>query len=571
MVINRIIKSFDRVLMCALGMLIANTAMAQFWNAPYPPPNAQWQYTPPNQPAPNDWQFRPVPSNNARGIPPNYAQPAAPWSNYPPNQFAPTYSHQSAIENRPPRVEAELSTSQAYIEEVVLLTLRVVSDGNLLTVTPQVELLPDVVIQSLQDPVTHIRGAAHGGEIITTYLFTLRPQRVGDLSLGPVQVTGTDANHHAFTVATIKSLQLQVRPAMNSIKPWLPLRGLTLQATLDGEADLIEGQPVTLIIETRADGTIATQLPSLETQLQSKAFRVYREQTLINTQLTADSQRLLAQRTEYYTLVPRMNGRLQLPDVALQWWNLESGRIERSQLTPREFYSADHATWWQNLLLNASTIRSGWWWSITALGLILFGYWGGRWLYQRQLKRVLRHALLLKSDTLAVNSLVLHLRRLAIAHWWQKPLNILRVGVQRFIHNGWFLLQHIWQQLRQRLWLLLPVETRFYYTTRTASLAPTPELWQQFIQQQVLDTFKPAPGYSLAERFIQLRPSGDAGRIRQLCAQLEAALYYQRELDWPRWKVEFQHALRPLHGGWLWFNHQLWRRGQLPELNPHLK
>ncbi len=567
MVINRMIKWFDRVLICALGLIITNTAMAQFWNAPYPPPNAQWQYTSPNQPAPNDWQFRPVPSNNARGTPPNYLQSAPPWSNYPPNQFVPTYSYPSAIEQRPPRVEAELSTSQTYIEEVVLLTLRVMSDGNLLTVTPQVELLPDVVIQSLQDPVTHIRG----NEIITTYLFTLRPQRVGDLSLGPVQVTGTDANHHAFTAATIQPLSLQVRPAMNSIKPWLPLRGLTLQATLDGEANLIEGQPVTLIIEARAEGTIAAQLPSLEMQLQSAAFRVYREQTLTNTQLTPDRRRLLAQRTEYYTLVPRMNGQLQLPDVALQWWNLETNQTERTELTPRTFHATGEASWWQFLLLNRETVHSSWWWSIMALGLMLLGYWGGRRLHQRQFNPAPQHALRLKTDISPARFLARQVRRIAIIDWWQFTLNTLHIAAHRLIQSGWFLLKSIWQQVRQRLWLLLPSATRYYYTTRTASLAPTPELWQQFIQQHVLKTVPLVPGYSLAERFIQLRPCSDAERIRQLCTQLEAALYYQGELDWPRWKSEFQNALCPLHGGWSWFNHQLWRRGQLPELNPRLK
>ena len=320
-------------------------------------------------PGPESWQYRPQESNNARGIPPNYQPPPhqaprqaprqvpgqasrqAPGYQQPgpgyqfgwPGQYQPPYGRQPARRTgRPPRLELELSDHQPYVQENVLLRLRVISSENLATATPELPNSNDVLLRKLEGPKASSRTGAQGGrEIVNEFVYTLTPLRAGTIEVPPLRVTGTlsgngfgygRAGNRRFEAVGAESIRLQVRPAMVSVRPWLPLQDLSLKASLDGDERVEQGKPVTLTLELDAVGATGDQLPSLEPLLRSPDFRVYREQTLNEDQLSQDGRRLEGRRTEYFTLVPRADGRLQLPEIRLAWWNVATGAREYASL-----------------------------------------------------------------------------------------------------------------------------------------------------------------------------------------------------------------------------------------------
>jgi hypothetical protein len=126
---------------------------------------------------------------------------------------------------------------------------------------------------------------------------------------------------------------------MAAVRPWLPLQSLQIDAELDkAERDGARGRPVTLTLELEAaEGATGDQLPSLESQLRSDDFRVYREQTMTDTRLAENGNTLIGKRIEVYTLVPQSGGRLQLPELRLGWWNVETASREASSVPIRMF------------------------------------------------------------------------------------------------------------------------------------------------------------------------------------------------------------------------------------------
>ncbi len=133
------------------------------------------------------------------------------------------------------------------------------------------------------------------------------------MEIPPIGVTGTfdgRSGKQEFNVKSAQPLTLQVKPSDPSSTPWLPLETLSLKAKLPPNLRAAAGQPLRLTIEMRAVGSSGSQLPSLEKQLQSPAFRIYREQNHSETKLLKKSDKIIGSRTESFTLVPQYGGEL---------------------------------------------------------------------------------------------------------------------------------------------------------------------------------------------------------------------------------------------------------------------
>ena len=166
--------------------LFAVTTEVQALNFTFPfPGSSNRDNRPP--PGPGPWQYRPQDPSNARGVPPSYQAPPAgapprqipgyqsrpgypPGQGYQPGQgqgyqpgpgyqrgwpgqYGSGYGQQPSRQAaKPPRVELELSDHQPYVQENVLLKLRVVSDQNLDTATPEMPNSNDVMLHKIEGP-----------------------------------------------------------------------------------------------------------------------------------------------------------------------------------------------------------------------------------------------------------------------------------------------------------------------------------------------------------------------------------------------------------------------------------
>jgi hypothetical protein len=282
-----------------------------------PPQQGQWTFPPPHQP-----------------------QAATPVQNpgYYPQQPAygggwPSYGQQRYYQTpyKAPYLESELSLQNPYVQQSVVLKLSVISQNNLLTANPQIPQSDAFMAQLLEGPTTYTRTREGQREIVNDFFYELTPLRAGRLELPPIHVTGDEdksgsygSTQQTFDATTSQPLTLQIRDANPATSHWLPLEQLTLRVGLPSARKAAAGKPMKLTIELDAQGAGGNLLPSLESQLKSDAFRVYRDQTQVTTRLDRNRNRVIGQRLETFTLVPQYGGDLKLPELRVNWWNTRS-------------------------------------------------------------------------------------------------------------------------------------------------------------------------------------------------------------------------------------------------------
>lgn len=122
-------------------------------------------------------------------------------------------------------------------------------------------------------------------------------------------------------------------PPANAGKPWLPAQGVELKLSgvpANGEIDA--GTPLTVTLTISASGQPADALP--EPQLPAIAgARVYPDQTRDST--NDSGEWLQGTRTRTFAIVPERNGRLTIPAITLDWWNVAQDRPEQAKTTAR--------------------------------------------------------------------------------------------------------------------------------------------------------------------------------------------------------------------------------------------
>lgn len=468
-----------------------------------------------------------------------------------------------ATTGRTPRLEVELKERQPYVQENVLLHLRVVSDQNLATATPELTSTNDLIVQKLDSTKAGTRGTPDGRrEVLTEFVYVLTPLRAGDVSLPPLKVTGETASdaygfgRQRFEATGGEGTRLEVRPALSSVQPWLPLRSLVLKASLDGGEEIRAGEPVALVLELRAVGAMGNQLPSLEPLLVSPDYRVYREQTHTEAKVSPDGDRLEGARIEHYTLVPRDGGRVRLPEIRIPWYNVATGSRDWASLPLG--LGGSNAAGDESLLFreDAGFI----WLSLAALLLPLLGFGIGLW-YRGRLLSPLEPG----QDSIGAR-LGRGARAAAVAagRGW--------VQVRGRLHPA-----PVLARLRLAQQRLLPASSRFLSCLSAANREQDPAIWARRFQDQACrllpsGPLRAQPGSlpGLAGQLQRLRPGADPAQLSRLLRQLDGALYGGQDIDFPRWKKEFARQLSRTQGLLGYRHRPLLRveRPRLPELNP---
>jgi hypothetical protein len=449
-----------------------------------------------------------------------------------------------------------VSDDRPYVQENVLVRLRVVSSGNLAKASPDLAAIDEVLFEKIEGPITSTRGSGSNLSIVNEFVMAMTPLRDGTMEVGPLKVSGTLSSGVPFEAVAREPLRLQVRPAIVTVRPWLPLQTLQIRAELTNDGEIERGRPLTLTLEVEAQGATGEQLPSLESQLQSDAFRVYREQTVTDTRLSDNGKTLIGKRIEYYTLVPHAGGRLQLPELRLAWWNVDTATREASSVPIRTFNVAGGPGPF-SFARSAEQQDQNWsvfWLPLVGVLLLVIGYWGGVWIRGRPDARR--------------GPLLPALRgRLAVA-----ASGAVGAGKSAAVSAARLLSPDPMLRAARRMVVrATPKSTRVYQCVAAADRADNPGAWALALQQRALaqlnaEAREPLP--RIAERIVNLRPGADREAVLRLLQQLDSSLYYRKDIDFPAWKRDFRRALRPGIGGLQSLIAGRVRRQRLPALNP---
>ena len=466
-----------------------------------------------------------------------------------------------------PTVEVEVRETSPFEQQNIVYTVRVVSSDNLKTLNPTLPRIEGAALQKVDGPVASMRTDRRSGnqEIVNTYHFKLTPLRSGEIVIPVISFKGTHVSSkrqwnmpgmpsatgagEAFTVASTKPVTLTVQPAEPTVKPWLPLNDLKLKAQLSNEQRVKEGTPVTLTLELDAKGTVGDQLPTLENQLVSDDFRVYRESTTTKNGISSDGGYLIGSRKETYTLIPLKDGWIRLPQLGVAWWDVDSNtaqiasQSDQPEVLPGSGSSA-HAS---------RTASDGgypvyfWFPMLITLGVIL-GYWLGAWARTRP---VLKTAM-----STAVSMLVSLKQRVAAS----SRVTLQRLNVMKYL-----------RKLRTGFAMFMPLPVKLWMCTRCAEQEESPGKWCMQFKSRICQHLKipsQTPLPQVAERLIELNPQAEPAKIRALVQSLDSAMYGARPLDFNAWKSDLRNQLRPR----LFSQRRRSSRrakAELPELNPH--
>ena len=532
-------------------------------NWPWPDQNGGTPSAEPTTPYWGAYRYRPLPQRP--GLPPNSSGNPAPsqppaittygYGRRGPGGYSYSYriqrhsstTYPAAGAPQAPRVEASLSERRPMVQQNLIYRLRIFSSGNLKEATPELPQSPALVFRQLGKPSSHTDAT---GALVTEYHYLLIPLEAGTFTLPPPKVKGRYNSGQAFEVAAEQPLQLYVQPARPGVVPWLPLYDLQLEAHLPRQGTAKAGEPLTLEIVTSAIGALGSQLPSVADQLVSDDFYIYPGEVTEEGRISSDGLDLLGRRVERFTLVPRYGGRLTLPGMALDWWNLRTGQAAKATLPMRQLQvsgpvgdspqaqagrrpQAGHLWYWLPLGLVALLLLAYWLKAVFGTGHPTLGGW-------------------------ARAGLAAPLAR------WKTPLQrlLLRYSPRRYLHLA-------------RTWIgrHLPVSWKLWYCLRALEREKEAAAWAHALQILAAKHLGARPNASLEElaRIItRCHPAADAEQVARLLERLEQANYGNEPLtDFEAWKAAFKEQIRPRLIAMRLRRCGPTRRGAaLPDLNP---
>jgi len=174
--------------------------------------------------------------------------------------------------------------------------------------------------------------------------FALVPERSGTVEIPAPRFRGRGGDatglggmfgggRRLSAVGSAITLDVQPRPAA-ATSPWLPAQ--SLQLSIVGDALPSQGQvgePLSLAVRLAAVGLAAEQLPAL-TLPKIDGARVYPDQ---ESSRNRDSNTdLLGERERRFAIVPQRSGKLRIPELRIEWWNITSDRAEHAVLPALE-------------------------------------------------------------------------------------------------------------------------------------------------------------------------------------------------------------------------------------------
>ncbi len=114
---------------------------------------------------------------------------------------------------------------------------------------------------------------------------------------------------------------------------WLPAKKIELREDWPDDLDnLVAGEPVTRGLTLVAEGLTAAQLPEFALP-HIDGIKQYPDQPLLEDRRAARG--ITGTREQKVALIPGSEGRYQIPEIRVPWWNVESGRMETAVLPAR--------------------------------------------------------------------------------------------------------------------------------------------------------------------------------------------------------------------------------------------
>ena len=241
-------------------------------------------------------------------------------------------------------LEVEVTPREVYVQSQLVCVLRIYRAAEFLEAKLS-DFDPDgAVTHRLGKDATYAKAIDGRRYRVIERRFAVFPQASGRLRLPAIRLDARIAEAGAAStmghlfgegrrvrIAT-QPVEVVVKPRPGAAAtPWLPARAVTLTEEWPEEPPrLVSGEPVTWTLRLGAMGLTGEQLPPIEPPGLEGA-RVYPDQPSIVTR--TDANAVHGERVQRIAMVPGTAGELKIPELQVEWWDVEAD-APRTALIP---------------------------------------------------------------------------------------------------------------------------------------------------------------------------------------------------------------------------------------------
>jgi len=238
-------------------------------------------------------------------------------------------------------IETVVDDLTPYVQQTVGVTLRLYYAVPLVSGQLDIDPPQGTSLQRVGDDVQSTREVNGRRYSVVERRFLLVPDRSGTLTLPAARFSGRAAGGGGLfdsmlgmgqrsdlsATGQTQTLHVQTQPD-NAPQPWLPLADLRLRYATAPRA-LKAGQASSFVVEATARGATRAQLPELPTPSVDGA-QVFAEPAEFSESF--DGATPVVKVTRQYSLVPNGAGKLALPGLKMDWWDVKADQARTASL-----------------------------------------------------------------------------------------------------------------------------------------------------------------------------------------------------------------------------------------------
>ncbi|TBR45008.1 protein BatD [Marinomonas agarivorans] len=241
--------------------------------------------------------------------------------------------------NPPILIEVEVSDLQPYLQQEVIIRLKLYHAFALQNANISTPKHVDLVMERLTDDQVHYETIKDTDYQVLTREYLAFPQRSGVIEIEPQKVAAMINTNRGRRLikAQSKPIKLNVLPVptMYPSENWLPAKDVVISSTLKHPTSRQAGAAQvgdTLIwqITTIADGAFPEQIPTLEF-VSTKNYKLYPQQPTFSS--SKSTYGIRGEQTVNIEVVPTAPGTLTLPNIELPYWDIKNRRVKHSHAT----------------------------------------------------------------------------------------------------------------------------------------------------------------------------------------------------------------------------------------------
>ena len=238
-------------------------------------------------------------------------------------------------------IEIEADKNSAYVQEEILLTVRLLYAINLKNGALSEPSADGVIVQQINKGANYTTQRDGKAYQVLERKYAIFAENSGKLELNPLIFEGevTDNSRQSFgmfqrgrpirKVSQMLELEIKQIPQNFVSQAWIPAKQVTLQQSWSQNKPYRVGDPITRTINLTATGLSETQLPDLSID-DIDGAKIYQDKT--DTLTRTDGQQLISSKVIKYAVIPTEAGSLEIPEFNLEWFDTKSQSAQMARI-----------------------------------------------------------------------------------------------------------------------------------------------------------------------------------------------------------------------------------------------